>query len=243
MLALFKKELSEFFSSITGYVVIVVFLIATSTFMWVIPGQMNVLDSGYANIDTFFFLAPWVFMFLIPAVTMRLFADEKKTGTIELLLTRPISDFTIVLAKYLSALTIVIIAIIPTFVYFISVYYLGSPVGNIDIGGTWGSYIGLFFLTASYASIGVFISSLTDNQIVAFILSLALVFVFFMGFESLSTLFTLNKGEFFLQGLSIDRHYRSMSRGVIDTRDLAYFAGLIAFFIMLTKFKLQSRKW
>lgn len=243
MFALFKKEIAGFFSSLTGYIVVLVFLLATGLFMWVIPGDNNVLDNGYADMDTFFVLAPWIFMFLIPAITMRSFADENKTGTIELLITRPVSDLSIVLAKYFSALTIAIIALLPTLIYFISVYYLGNPIGNIDLGGTWGSYIGLFFLAAVYAAIGVFSSSLTDNSIVAFILSLVITFVFFYGFDAASSLLLNKNGEFYLQGLSIYQHYRSLSRGVIDSRDVIYFLAVIALFVMFTKFKIQSRKW
>jgi ABC-2 type transport system permease protein len=243
MVALFRKEIAGFFSSLTGYIVIVVFLLATGLFMWVIPGANNLLDYGYADMDTFFALAPWIFMFLIPAITMRLFADEKKSGTIELLMTRPISDLAIVAGKYLAALTIAVIALLPTFIYFFSVYRLGNPVGAMDVGGTWGSYLGLFFLAAVYTSIGLFCSSLTDNTIAAFILSLVLVVLFFYGFDAASTLLANRSGEFFLQGLSIHRHYRSMSRGVIDSRDVVYFLALIALFVSLTRFKLQSRKW
>lgn len=243
MFALYKKEIQTFFSSLTGYVVMLVFLIGIGTFMWIIPGGNNVLDAGYSSLDTFFILAPWVFMFLIPAITMRLFSEEKKTGTIELLLTRPISDFEVVFAKYLSALSIAIIAILPTFVYFISVYYLGNPIGNIDTGGTWGSYIGLFFLLLIYVAIGIFSSSLSDNQIVSFIIAITLTFLLYFGMDAFSSLFSMQKGEYFLQGLSIDRHYQSMSRGVLDTRDIIYFLSVSAIFIFITKFKLQSRKW
>ncbi len=242
MFALYKKEISGFFSSLTGYIVIIVFLIASGVFMWVIPGNTNVLDTGYANIETFFVLSPWVFMFLIPAITMRLFADETKSGTIELLMTRPISDLSVVMAKYGAALSIALISIMPTLIYFISIYLLGSPVGNVDVGGTWGSYIGLVFLAAVYVAIGVFTSTLTDNQIVAFILAVVLIFTLFYGFDALSTMFD-SKTEFVLQRFSINRHYQSISRGVIDTRDIVYFISSIAIFIMLTKFKLQSRKW
>jgi len=243
MFSLYKKEIAGFFSTLTGYLVIIVFLLATGLFMWVIPGENNVLDKGYSDLESFFALAPWIFMFLIPAITMRLFADEKKSGTIELLLTRPISDQSIVLSKYFAALTIAGIAIVPTFSYFISVYLLGNPIGNMDLGGTWGSYLGLFFLAAVYVSLGTFCSSLTDNTIVAFILSLVVVFVFFYGFDALSTLVAFKKLEYLLQELSIYKHYRSMSRGVIDTRDLIYFIGTIVLFLSLTKLKLQSRRW
>ncbi len=243
MFALYKKELSSFFSSLTGYVAILVFLVAIGVFMWIVPGGNNVLDNGYASLETFFILGPWVFMFLIPAVTMRLFSDEKKSGTIELLMTRPISDLAVVLAKYFGALTIALISIIPTFIFFISIYKLGNPTGNIDIGGTWGSYIGLVFLAIVYVSVGVFCSSLTDNQIISFMLALVITFVLYFGMDAFSSMFSLQKGEYFLQGLSISRHYQSMSRGVIDTRDVIYFLGVASIFILLTKFKLQSRKW
>jgi ABC-2 type transport system permease protein len=243
MSALYKKEIAGFFSTLTGYIAIIVFLMATGLFMWVIPGENNVLDKGYSDMESFFSLAPWIFMFLIPAITMRLFADEKKSGTIELLLTRPISDLSIIFSKYFAALTIAIIAIIPTLIYFLSVYLLGNPAGNMDVGGTWGSYLGLFFLAAIYVSIGIFCSALTDNSIVAFIVSLAILFLFFYGFDAASTLMAYKKGEFILQGFSIYRHYRSISRGVIDTRDLVYFIGTIALFISFTKLKLQSRRW
>lgn len=243
MLALYRKELSAFFSSLTGYVAILVFLGANGIFMWIIPGHNNVLDNGYAGLEPFFIIAPWIFMFLIPAITMRLFSEEKKNGTIELLLTRPISDMSVVLSKYLSALTIVGIAILPTFIYFISVYLLGNPIGNIDIGGTWGSYIGLFFLAIVYVAIGVFCSSFFDNQIVAFIIALVFTFILYFGMDAFAMLFSLKKGEYFLQGLSISRHYKSMSRGVIDTRDMIYFISLTVILIMSTKLKLQTRKW
>lgn len=243
MFALFKKEIAGFFSGITGYVVILIFLISTGLFIWIVPGGTNIFDAGYATLDPFFLLAPWVFMFLIPAITMRQFTDEQKTGTIELLLTRPLSDLDIVLAKYFSALTIGLIAILPTVTYFASIYLLGNPVGNLDIGGTWGSYIGLIFLAAGYAAIGIFTSALSNNQVVAFVLSVVLVFVFYFGFDAFSSLFANNKAEFILQNLSISRHYQSLSRGVIDTRDIMYFIALIVIFIQLTKFKLQSRKW
>lgn len=243
MFALYKKELTTFFSSLTGYVAVIVFLLFTGLSIWVIPSSNNLLDNGYAKLNAYFAIAPWVFMFLIPAITMRLFSEEQKTGTIELLITRPLTDFDIVMGKFLGALSIAIIAILPTFIYFISVYLLGNPVGNIDMGGTWGSYIGLLFLTIAYVSIGVFSSSLSNNQVISFIISASLIFVFYLGMDAISQLFSLKKGEYFLQGLSISRHYESLSRGIIDTRDLVYFLSINAFFILLTKFKIQIRKW
>ena len=184
MIALYLKEIRSFLSSLIGYVVIGVFLLLVGLFMWVFPQDFNVLDQGFANINSLFAIAPWVFMFLIPAITMRSFAEEKRTGTIEMLLTKPLSDMNIVLAKYFAGLTLVLIALIPTLVYYISVYFMGNPVGNIDSGGAMGSYIGLVFLGGAYVSIGIFASSITSNQIIAFLLGAVLCFFFFIGFES-----------------------------------------------------------
>ena len=243
MYSLFVKEIRSFLSSLIGYIVIVVFLLAISLFMWIIKGETNVLDSGYANIDTLFAIAPWVFLFLIPAITMRSFADEKKTGTIELLLTRPLTDLQIILAKYLAGLVLVLFSLIPTLVYYYSVYKLGTPQGNIDSGGTWGSYVGLLLLGSSFVSIGIFSSSLTDNQIISFILALALCFFCYTGFEQISSLSLFGKADTFIQALGINQHYNSLSRGVIDTRDVVYFLSFNAFFVLLTKTVLESRKW
>ncbi len=243
MLTLFIKELNSFFNSLIGYLVIIVFLIANSLFIWIFPGDFNLLDSGYANIDTLFIISPWIFMFLVPAVTMRLFSDEIKSGTIELLLTRPISNLKIIISKYVAGLTIVLFSLIPTLLYFMSIYLLGSPVGNIDTGGTWGSYIGLFFLAASYTSIGIFASSITENQIVSFIIAVALSFFFYIGFESIASLNMFNSIDEVINYFSINEHYRSMSRGVIDTRDLIYFLSLMGLFLVFTRTRLESRKW
>ena len=243
MFTLLKKELSTFFSSLIGYIVIIVFLLINGLFMWVFRGQSNILDAGYSNIETLFIISPWVFLFLVPAITMRLFADEKKTGTIELLFTRPLSDLQIILAKYFAGLLLVLFALLPTLIYFYSAYILGNPVGNIDIGGTWGSYIGLFFLSAVYVAIGVFSSSLTENQIIAFIIGMLSCFFFYIGFEYISELSFLQFMENTVLNLGINEHYKSISRGVIDTRDLIYFFVIIALFIVLTKIVLESRKW
>jgi ABC-2 type transport system permease protein len=243
MFALLRKEINSFFSTIIGYVVVIVFLLVNSLFLWIFPGELNVLDSGYATIDTLFIISPWVFLFLVPAVTMRLFSEEKKTGTIELLLTRPISDFQILLAKFFAGLILVLFSLIPCLVYFLSVYLLGNPVGNIDTGGTWGSFIGLFFLACIYVSIGIFVSSMTDNQIIAFIISLILCFFLFIGFEYLSLIPVFNSIDHFVINLGINEHYKSMSRGVIDSRDMVYFLVVVVLFMVLTKASMQSRRW
>ena len=243
MVALIKKEIGSFFGSLTGYVVVTVFLVISGLFVWVFPGELNIPDSGYATLDTLFIIAPWVFLFLVPAVTMRMFAEEKRSGTMELLLVRPLTDLQIVLAKFAAAVTLVVISILPTLIYFWSVHTLGNPPGNLDTGAIWGSYIGLIFLASCYGAIGVFSSSITENQIVAFIIAVLLCFFFFTGFEMVSALPLPWRVEELLLYLGINEHYRSISRGVVDTRDVVYFLAFIAFFVFLTRTVLQSRKW
>ncbi|WP_430932998.1 gliding motility-associated ABC transporter permease subunit GldF [Saccharicrinis sp. 156] len=243
MWSLYHKEITSFFSSLTGYLVVGVFLVLTGLFLWVIPGEMNILFGGYATLDSLFYLAPWLYLFLVPAVTMRLFAEEKRSGTIELLYTRPLTEFHIVLAKYLAGFTLVVISLLPTLIYFYSVVQLGNPVGNIDYGGTWGSFVGLLFLAGIYVAIGVFCSSLTDNQIVSFVIAVLLCFVFYYGFEALSQLVPGSNSQSLIVNLGIDEHYQSMSRGVIDSRDLLYFISVITLLLFLTRTVMGSRKW
>ena len=243
MLSLFQKEVLTFFSSLTGYLVVTVFLIVTGLFLWVIPGEMNILFSDYSSLEPLFYLAPWIYLFLIPAVTMRLFAEEKKSGTIELLLSKPLTEFQIVSAKYMAGLALVFISILPTLLYYFSVSQLGNPVGNIDHGATCGSYIGLFFLAALYVSIGVFASSLSDNQIVSFVIAVLLCFLFYYGFEALSSVSALKGIANGLAFMGINDHYKSISRGVVDTRDVIYFISIIISFLYFTRFVLNSRKW
>lgn len=239
----FIKEVRGFFSSVTGFLVVIVFILLNSSFMWIFKGENNVLENGYASLDSLFSLAPWVFLFLVPAVTMKMFAEEQKTGTMELLMTRPLSEWQIVLSKFLAAWTLIIIALAPTLIYFISVYMLGNPVGNIDVGGTWGSYIGLLLLGGIYAAIGVFSSSLTDNQIVAFIIAVGLSFLVFIGFDLISTVFSNGQLAYKFEKMGIQFHYQSMSRGVIDSRDLIYFISVGFIMIYATRFVLVTRKW
>ena len=242
MHTLLKKEFCNFFASPTGYIVIGVFLVITGLFLWVFPGEYNVLDAGYSNIDGLFYFAPWLYLFLVPAVTMRLIAEERKTGTIELLLTHPITKLDIALSKYFAGVLLVLSSIVPTLIYFFSVWLLGDPMGNIDTGGTWGSYIGLFFLAAVYVAIGLFASSLTDNQIISFIIAAVLCFSFFAGFDILSMMASNGDVEMFISSLGIQSHYESMSRGVIDSRDVIYFIVVSAMFIFATKEVLSIRK-
>jgi ABC-2 type transport system permease protein len=243
MLAVFRKEISGFFSSLTGYIVIIVFLLVNSLFMWVLPGELNILDSGYAGLDTLFFISPWVFLFLVPAITMRMIAEEKRLGTIELIYSRPVSERAVIYGKYLASVSLVLLALIPGLIYYLSVYYLGESAGNLDIGGTWGALAGLFLLAAIYASVGLFASSLTDNQVVAFIIAVLLCFILFAGFDSFAYLPGLKKLDEIVIGLGINEHYKSMSRGVIDIKDVAYFLSVVVIFNEATRFHMISRKW
>ena len=243
MFTLFKKEILSFFNSLIGYIAVIVFLLINGLFLWVFPMGFNIIDFGYATLENMFALAPLVFLFLIPAITMRSFADEKRSGTIEMLLTKPLTDTQIILSKYLAAVTLVILAVIPTLVYAVSIYLLGNPVGNLDLGGLWGSYIGLVFLASGFAAIGLFVSSVTDNQIVAFMMALIISGFLLMGFDLIAGLALFGKIDLFIMSLGIQSHYASMSRGVIDSRDVLYFLGLIAIFLLMTKTSLESRKW
>jgi len=242
MIVLLRKEIRAFLSSLIGYIAICVFLLLLGLFMWVLQMDSNVLNNGYASIDPLFAIGPWVFLFLIPAITMRSFSDERKSGTIELLLTRPLTDLQIIMAKYLAGVTLVIFSLIPTFIYYYTVQKLSLPPG-IDVGGTWGSYIGLLFLAGAFVSIGIFASSVTENQVVAFIIAVFLCFFSYMGFDWISQLELFGGIDSLIISLGINDHYLSMSRGVIDTRDAFYFVSLIAIFIVLTKTILESRKW
>lgn len=244
MLTLYKKEISGFLHSFLGYLIIAIFLLVMGLFLWVFPlVSTNIFEYGFASMESLFIHAPIVFLFLIPAITMRFFADEHKSGTIEVLMTKPLTDLQVVLAKYFAALTLVIISLIPTLIYFFSVYQLGLPKGNIDTGEMWGSYIGLVFLAASFVAIGVFSSSLTNNQIISFILATVLSGFLYFGFELIYSFDLFSSMDLFIKALGINEHYTSMSRGVIDTRDMIYFLTLIALFIFLTKISLESRKW
>lgn len=240
MLSIFKKEIRSFLSSLIAYVVIVVFLLIIGLFTWVFADG-NVLILGHANLDILFFMAPWVFTFLISAITMRSFSEELKQGTFEILSTKPITDIQIILGKFFASVTLVVFALLPTVVYVYSIYKLGQPQGNLDMGATMGSYIGLLLLGASYVSIGLFASVITPNQIVAFILGLFLCFFFYVGFQQLSNLSLFGSYDSFIQNLGIQLHYDSISRGVVDSRDLAYFVSLIFTFISLTFLTLRRR--
>ncbi len=242
MYIILKKEIAVFLNSLIAYITIGVFLIVMGLFLWIFP-DTNLLDYGYASLDSLFNISPWVFMLLIPAITMRFFSEEKKAGTIELLATRPITDLEIIMGKYFAGVLLVLFALIPTVIYYITIYQLGATVGNIDSGSVIGSYIGLLLLGSAFVSVGVFASSLSDNQIVSFVIAIFLCFFCFAGFESISSLQLFGKIDNFLVQLGINAHYLSISRGVLDTRDLVYFISFISLFIVLTKTVLESRKW
>jgi ABC-2 type transport system permease protein len=241
MKALLLREIKSFFGSPIGYLVIAIFLLLNGLFLWVFEGDFNILDSGFADMGPFFTIAPWILIFLIPAVTMRSFSDEKKQGTIELLFTRPLSLWEIVNGKFLGSFLLIVLAIVPTAVYVFVISSLGSPEGNIDMGSTLGSYFGLLFLIAGYTAIGVFTSALSDNQIVAFIISVFVCFIFYFGFEGIAS-FAGNLGEYVAR-LGMDYHFKSMGRGVLDTRDIIYFVSITVLFLALTVYKLKSLKW
>lgn len=234
-----KKELRQFFSSLTGYIAIIVFLLVNGLMLFVFDD--NILDFGYATLDRFFILAPWVLLLLIPAITMRSFADEFKTGTFEILQTRPLSQRQIVWGKYFGSLVVVLIALLPTIVYYFSIQQLSANEG-IDTGATIGSYIGLFFLAAVFTSIGVCASSFTNNAVVAFITSLIACALLYYGFSAISRLPALEGGaDYYIEMLGIDFHYRSISRGVIDSRDVIYFTSVILLMLLLTGRNLIKR--
>jgi len=243
MLAIFRKEINAFFSSLIGFIVIGAFLVLMGLLLWVFP-DFSVLDGNYATLDTLFAIAPMVFLFLIPAVTMRSFAEENQSGTLELLVTRPLSDWQIVAGKYLAAMTLVVFALLPTALYYFTVYRLGAPPGNLDSGGIMGSYIGLLFLAAAFAAIGLFASSLTTNQIVAFLLATLLCFTVYLVFDFLSQLpIFYGTSDDLVQALGMQSHYDALSRGVLDTRDVVYFLSVIAVFLAATVLSLGRRKW
>jgi ABC-2 type transport system permease protein len=237
MFAILKKEINSFFASPIGYLVIAIFLLLNGLFLWLFKGEFNILNYGFADLSSFFLLAPWILIFLIPAVTMRSFSDEKKQGTLELLLTKPISLINIVLGKYFGSFILILIALLPTLLYVYTVYQLGNPLGNLDIGSTLGSYFGLLFLIASYTAIGVYCSTWSDNQIVAFISSVFLCFLFYIGFEGIADFTSSN----LIDQIGMSSHYKSMSRGVLDTRDIVYFLSVTIFFLMLTKLNLTKK--
>lgn len=241
MRSIFIKEINSFFSSIVGYVALLVFLVACGLFLWIIPNY-SILEYGYASMERFFDIAPWLLLLLVPAVTMRSFADEFRTGTIEWLSTKPVSDLEIILGKYLATVTLIVLALLPTLVYVYTISNLSYADIPIDSGAIIGSYVGLFFLASTFAAVGVFCSSLTANQITGFLIALFACYVLYTGFEQLSKLPKFSEGiDYYLSMIGMEFHYNSISRGLIDSRDVVYFISVIAFFISLTRFSLAHR--
>ena len=242
MFQVLKKEVNSFLNSLVAYVVISIFLTGIGLLMWVFP-ETSVLEYGYADMETLFSLGPYVFMFLIPAITMRMFAEEKKTGTLELLLTQPLTDIQIISGKYLSGFLLVLFALIPTLIYYFSIYQLGAPVGNLDAAGITGSYVGLILLGGVFTSIGIFASAISENQIVAFIIAVFLSFLLFVGFNSLAAIDVWGRFSLTLEQFGILYHYNSMSKGLLDSRNIIYFLSVITIMLLLTNLILKSRKW
>ena len=240
MWSICKKELQQFFSNLTGYIAIVLFLLVNGLFLFVLKDS-NIFDFGYASLDKFFELAPWILLFLVPAITMRTLSDEFKTGTFELLQTRPLTKWQIVLGKYFSILIVLLFVIIPTFIYIITIKTL-SVQGGIDTGGIIGSYTGLFLLAAVFAAIGLCCSGFTNNAVVAFLISAFVCLLLYFGFNALSRLpFFANGTDYYVEMLGIDFHYRSISRGVLDSRDLVYFISIIFLFLLITVKNLHKK--
>jgi ABC-2 type transport system permease protein len=243
MYSIYKKEINSFFSSLIGHVVIGLFLTLLGLFLWVFE-DTNILTNKFATLDQFFDLAPFVFIFLIPAITMRMIAEEKQTGTIELLVTRPLTDMQIILGKFFAAVVLVAFALLPTILYYITVYQLGSPKGNLDSGAILGSYIGLLLLGAVFTSIGLFASSISKNQIISFLFATFLCFFLYLGFEYISKMpIFIGKIDDIIQMLGINYHYKSISNGVVVIADIVYFISVILLFLKMTQVSLESRKW
>ena len=240
MKSIVLREIKSFFGSPIGYLVIAIFLIINGLFLWVFEGEYNILNTGFSDLTPFFTLAPWILIFLIPAVTMRSFSDEKKQGTLELLLTKPLSIWQIVNGKFLGALLLIVMAIIPTFIYVAVISNLGIPEGNVGMGSTFGSYFGLLFLIAAYSAIGIFTSTLSDNQIVAFIVAVFLCFFFYFGFEGIASV--VPNIATLVAAFGMQDHFKSMSRGVLDTRDILYFTSITVVFLSFTVYNLKSFK-
>lgn len=242
MYAVFKRELYSLLNSMMAYITIGVFLMATGLLLWFFP-ETSIMEYGYAELTGFFALAPFLFMFLVPAITMRSFAEERREGTYVLLATRPLTDWQIISGKYFACLLLIIFALVPTLIYYYSVCQLGFPEGNIDSGAVIGSYLGLLLLGAAFVAVGIFTSSVTKNQVVAFAVSVFICFIAYNGFDAMSQIFTLQFLENLLVNLSINEHYQSISRGVLDSRDLLYFLTFIFVFLGLTRLVIGGRKW
>lgn len=241
MMTIFAKEFNDFLNSLIGYVAISVFLTGVGLIMWLFP-DTNVLDYGYATLEPVFTVGPYLLLFLVAAITMKSFAEEKRSGTLELLYTLPFRPLDILLGKYLAALCLVVVALIPTVLYYVSMYQLGNPAGNLDTSGIIGSYLGVLLLSSVFVSIGMFCSAVTENQIVSFVLSAFMSFLIYQGFEAIALIDVWGSWSYYLEQLGIMFHYENISRGVLDARDLGYFLGASFLFLMLTLLTLEGKR-
>jgi len=243
VVAIFRKELNVFFSSLIGYIAITIFLVANGLFNWVFT-DTSIMESGYANLEPFFNFAPWIFLFLVPAITMRSFAEEKNSGTLELLATRPVTDLQIIGGKFLAAFVLVLFSVLPSIIYYFAIRELASPKGNVDTGGIIGSYIGLTLLGGFFVAISLFASAVSNNQIVAFISGLFLCFFLYYGFDALALLpVSEGSADAVFNAISINQHYQNISKGYIDFRDVLYFGSAVSIFFLMTQTALGSRRW
>jgi len=236
MFAILKKEIFSFFASPIGYLVIGIFLITNGLFIWVFKGEFNIWDYGFADLSGYYFIAPWIFIFLIPAITMKSFSEEKKQGTLELLLTKPITNWQLVLGKFLGAFTLIVLTLLPTLLYIYTVYQLGNPIGNIDLGSAFGAYAGLLGIAMIYCAVGIFTSALSNNQIVSFILAVFVCFLMYYSFEALSDITNIS-----IENFGIKAHFNNISKGIIDSRDIIYFFSVSFLFLFFTKLTLTKK--
>ncbi|MGM0635954.1 MAG: gliding motility-associated ABC transporter permease subunit GldF [Bacteroidota bacterium] len=242
MFAIFKKEINSFFNSIIGYLVVSVFLLISGLFLWSFTGSFNIFDIGYANLTPFFELAAWILIFLVPAIAMKSFSEEKKQGTLELIYTKPITGIQLILGKFFGNLALVVIAILPSLIYIVCINYLVVETNSIDYAAIGGSYIGLILLSACYTAISLFSSSISSNQIVSFVLGVLFCFLAYFALEGISNIQLLGSNIYALEYLSLNFHYKSMSRGVLDTRNIIFFISIVLLFLGLTKFQLEKSR-
>jgi ABC-2 type transport system permease protein len=240
MYQIFKKEINSFFGSLVGYIVVGVFLTATGLFVWILP-DTNIFDYGFSDLGSFFQIAPFIFLFLIPAITMRSFSEELKTGTIELLFTKPLSKLEIIWGKYLASCFLILVSLLPTMLYYYSVYQLGLPQGNIDSAAVFSSYLGLFLLGCVFAAIGVFASSITDNQVVAFVVAFSLCLLMYYGISQIAGLTIFGNATYYLNQLGLDYQYNALGRGLIDSRNVVYFLSVIGISLWATNLRLSAK--
>ncbi|MBT8178532.1 MAG: gliding motility-associated ABC transporter permease subunit GldF [Eudoraea sp.] len=240
MFAIFKKEIRSFFTTPTGYLVVGLFLLLNGLFLWVFEGPYNILEYGFADLSNFFGMAPWIFLFLIPAISMRSFSEERKLGTLELLYIKPISLWQTVLGKFMGTFALVLIALLPTLLYVYAIHELGTTPGNLDLGLVWGSYFGMLFLILTFSAVSLFVSALSENQIVAFLIGVLACFILYYGFDSLASLFENGAWAYNIRSLGMKAHYEAMANGVLDTRNLVYFASVGYLFLYLTQVYLKK---